>query len=226
MYSMVLMAALATGTGTPDFGYWGGWGGYGLGWGNYGLGWGGYGLGGYGLGWNGWGGYGSGWGGWGGNGLGWGGWGYGYGGYPWGGYGYSPMVSSWGWGVPAFSAGAFYNPGLSRSLYYNPAMNSGMSNSGREATLIVHVPPQASLTIDDYPTLSRADRRVFITPPLDTNKTYTYTLRGELNRDGRFVRETKTVEVKGGELTEVTLRFGDASREELAAPSPKSTLPK
>jgi uncharacterized protein (TIGR03000 family) len=208
MYSMVLMAALTMGSGTPDFGYWGGWGGWG----------------GYGLGWGGWGGYGLGWGGWGGSGLGLGGWGYGYGGYPWGGYGYSPMISSWGWGSPMVSSGSFFSPGLTQSFYYNPAAAmSPRANPANEARLIVHLPPQASLTIDDYPTMSRMDSRVFVTPPLDPGKTYTYTLRGELNRDGRFIRETKTVEVKAGELTEVTLRFGDTSREELGAPAPKET---
>lgn len=204
MYGMVLMAALTAGSGTPDFGFynignvgWNGWGGYGLGWG----GWGGYGLGG----------------------NGWGGWG-GYGFAPSiAGSGYSPMISGWGWGTPFASAGAFSYPGMMSSFYYNPAMNPAMANPPRVARLVVHLPPQASLTVDDHPTLSRSDTRVFITPPLETGKTYTYTLRGEINRDGRFVRETKTVEVKGGELSEVTLRFGDVSREELGAPASKAT---
>jgi uncharacterized protein (TIGR03000 family) len=196
MYGMVLMAALTTGAGTPDFGYfgfgslgWDGWGGYGLGWGGYGSGW--------------------------------GGWGLGYGGYGYtpmvGGYVYSPMVSSWGWGYPVFSGVAFPNPAMTRSFYYSPAK----ANPGIEAKLVVHLPPQAKLTVDDNPTFSRSDTRVFITPPLDPNKTYTYMLMAEMNLEGRFVRESKTVEVKGGELTEVTLRFGDVSREELGLPTLK-----
>jgi uncharacterized protein (TIGR03000 family) len=210
MYSMVLMAALTTGAATPDFGYWFGWDGYGLGWGGYGLGWGG------------WGGNGLGWGGWGGNGLGWGGWGYGYGGYPLGAYAYSPMYSSWGWGTPFTSGGGYFTPGMNQSFYYNPAASMPpRANPANEARLVIHLPPQAKLTIDDYPTMSRSDTRVFNTPPLEPGKTYTYTLRAEINRDGRFVRETKTVEVKAGELTEVTLRFGDVSREELGSPTPK-----
>jgi uncharacterized protein (TIGR03000 family) len=212
MYSMVLMAALTMGAGTPDFGYigygglgWGGWSGYGLGWGGWSS-----------PGWDGWGS--PGWGGWGS--PGWGGWG-GYGYVPViSGYGYSPMISGWGWSAPFAYGGVFPNPGMTQSGYYNPAMASPK----QEARLIVHLPPQANLTIDDNPTRSRSDTRVFLTPPLDPGKTYTYTLRGEINRDGRFVHETKTVEVKAGELSEVTLRFGDVSREELGAPpTPKAT---
>jgi uncharacterized protein (TIGR03000 family) len=209
MYSMVLMAALTTGASAPDYLYFG-FGGWGWpGWSSYGLGW--NGSGGYGLGWNGWGG--------------WDGWGWGYGGYgysPLVGYAYSPVYSGWGWGAPYYSGGAFPNPGMTRSSYYNPAMD----NPARTARLIVHLPPQASLTIDDYPTMSRSDTRVFTTPPLDPSKTYTYTLRGELNRDGRFVRVTKIVEVKGGQQSEVTLRFGDTNQEELGAPTPKSSSSK
>jgi uncharacterized protein (TIGR03000 family) len=195
MYSMVLMAALTTGTGIGQFGFY--------------------------YGWDGWG---------------WGGWGYSsypliggwvYGGYPLiGGYAYSPVVSAWGWGVPAFSAGVVPNPELTRSSYYNPASAiPPTANPANEATLIVHLPPQASLTIDDHPTLSRSDRRVFVTPPLEPGKTYTYTLRAEMNRDGRFVHETKTVEVKAGQISEVTLRFGNTSREELRPPTPNAPPP-
>jgi len=221
MYSMVLMAALTTGAGTPDNFYlgWGGWGW--PGWSSYGLGWNGWG--GYGLGWNGWGGYGLGWGGWGNYGLGWDGWGWGgYGYSPLIGYAYSPVYSGWGWSTPWYSGGAFSYPGMTRSAYYNPAM----ANPRREARLIVHLPPQASLTIDDYQTQSRSDTRFFTSPPLDPGKTYTYTLRGEINRDGRFVHATKTVEVKAGEVSEVTLRFGDTDREEIGAPAPKGTSSK
>jgi len=212
MYSMVLLAALTGGTAAPDFGYYG--------FGN--LGWNGWG--GYGLGWGGWGGYGPGWNGWGGYGL--DGWGSGYGGYGYaplyGNFGYSPMISAWGWGSPWGYGGAFPNAGATRSFYHNPAMN----NPAREARLIVHIPPQASLTIEDYPTQSRSDTRVFTTPPLEPGKTYTYTLRGELNRDGRFVHVTKNVEVKAGEVSDVTVRFGDTDREELGAPAAKSSSSK
>jgi uncharacterized protein (TIGR03000 family) len=142
------------------------------------------------------------------------------------GYSYSPAVSSWGWGwgSPYVSGGSFFNPGATQSFYYNPGWGiPPEANPANEARLVVHLPPQARLTIDDYPTMSRTDTRVFNTPPLQPDKTYTYTLRAELNRDGRFIRTTKTVEVKAGELSEVTIRFGNVSSEELGEPTPKET---
>jgi uncharacterized protein (TIGR03000 family) len=155
--------------------------------------------------------------------MGLGGWGYGYGGYPLSGYGYSPMIAGWGWGNPSFS-GSFSSSNASRSFYSSPGRGIPPdANPANQARLVVHLPPQARLTIDDYPTMSRSDTRVFDTPPLEPGKTYTYTLRGEINRDGRFIRTTKIVEVKAGELSDVTLRFGNVSSEELGEPTQKES---
>jgi uncharacterized protein (TIGR03000 family) len=241
MYSMVLMAALTTGVDMPDrrggchggchggcYGGWGGcYGGYGGGWGGcYGGGWGGC-HGGYGGGWGGCSGsgYGGGWGGcYGGTSMSWGGYGYsGYamGGYSpaWSGYAYSPMFSTWG--TPIVSAGGtMLNPaGLSQSFYYNPA-------GSNEATIIVHVPANASLSIDGQQTQQRSDTRVFTSPPLEPGKTYTYTLRAEMSRDGHTVHETKNVDVRAGQSSEVTINLGDVGRgERINAPPQENTAP-
>ena len=236
MYSMVIMAALTTAVDMPDRGHRGGgcyggcygmgYGGcYGMGYGGcYGMGYGGYGMGyggcygGYRMGYGGYrmgyGGYGMGYGGYGmGN---WGGWGYGYSGYVlgggWpmiGGYAYSPMFSTWGTPINSVS-GAIINPGLTRSLYYNPAV----ANLANEATIVVHLPQGANLTIDGQATQSRAATRVFHSPPLEPGKTYSYTLRAEANRDGHFVNTKKTVDVRAGERSEVTFHFDNANRDE------------
>jgi len=245
MYSMVLMAALTTGTDMPDIGHrrgggcgggcyggmgyggcygggyarsgcygGGGWGGcYG---GGYGGGWGGCYGGGYarsgcyggGMGWGGGYGGGSTWGGCYGGGYTSGG-GYG-GGYvlngisPWNSYAGGPTISGWGWATP-MAMGNIVNGGLgtNQSFYLNPAANNG----GSEATIIVHLPANARLTIDGEATQSASATRTFVSPPLEAGKTYTYTLRGEMNRDGRQMNATKTGEVRAGGVSEVTLNF-------------------
>ncbi len=235
MYSMVLMAALTTGIDMPDRGgrrggccgggcYGGGYGmgmGYGGCYGGMGMGYGGC-YGGMGMG------YGGGYGGWGrgyamNSGL--GGWGYGgyalgnnwsgfgYGGYTlgnnWSGFGnyaMSPMMSTMG--TPIVSAGGtMFNPaGLSsQSFYFNPT-------GANEATIIVHMPANANLTIDGEKTQQRGATRVFTSPALQPGKTYTYTLRAEMSRDGRTVHETKNVEVRAGQPSEVQLNFEDSGR--------------
>ncbi|HTU23222.1 MAG TPA: TIGR03000 domain-containing protein [Gemmataceae bacterium] len=214
MYSMVLMAALTTAVDMPDRGRrgggccgcyggmaWGGCMGMGMGmgrWGGcYGMGYGGMGYGGYALG-------------------SWGGWGYGYSGYVLGGgmpvisgYAYSPMIYNYGTPIAGVN-GAIVGPGVTRSLYYNPAL----ANQANEATIVVHLPEDANLTIDGQPTQSRSSTRIFHSPPLEQGKTFTYTLRAEANRDGRFVSTKKTVDVRAGQRSEVTFHFDKANREE------------
>jgi uncharacterized protein (TIGR03000 family) len=219
MYSIVLMAALTTGTDMPDFGRrggchgcYGGCMGMGMGYGGcMGMGM-GYGMG-MGMGYGGCMGMGMGYGGC--MGMGWGG---GYGRYAmnsylplYGSYAYSPIISNWGWGnnwgwgTPLVSAaGTIANPGLSQSFYFNPT-------TGNEATLIVHLPEDASLSIDGEQTQQRSATRTFTSPPLESGKTYTYKLRAEINRDGHFIRDTKTVEVRAGQRTDVTMKFSDTS---------------
>lgn len=239
MYSVVLMAALTTGIDMPDrggrrgggcCGCYGG--GYGMGYGGcYGMGMGmggggcyGMGMGyggsrmGYGGGWgSGYGmGYGGGWGS--GYGMGYGG-GYGYGGYTltgnWpniGGYANGAMMSGWGWNSPGTLGGAYLNSGTTQSFYYNSGLNN--SAAANEATIVVRMPASASLSIDGQQTQQRSNTRIFTSPPLQSGKTYTYTLRAEMDRGGRLVRDTKTVEVSAGKRSEVTFNFDNANRGE------------
>jgi uncharacterized protein (TIGR03000 family) len=240
MFSMVLMAALTTGTDMPDFGRRGGRGGccggyggcygmsYGGCYGGYGMGYGGCFGGGYGMGYGGCygSGFGMGWGGcggsgygmaWGGSSMGWGGYGLGYGGYVLSGA--SPIVGTYA-STPMISSPEINNiispvitgnetivpPGRTQSFY--PRI--GAMNQANEATIIVHVPEGANLTVDGQPTQSRSTTRIFHTPPLEQGKTYTYALHAEWNRDGHFVDARQTVEVRAGQTSQVTLNLGTA----------------
>ncbi len=233
MYSMVLMAALTTGTDMPDMGRKGKNGGccgcYG------GMYYGGcYGYGGWGGGYGGcYGGWGGGYGGCHGGYVGWGGcmgrgyaWGGGYGGYS--GYAWGGLAPTSGYAVAPLNIGPTFNApmyagnipsgrlGMNQSFYFNP----GTANRGSEATIIVHLPADATLSIDGQATQSMAGTRVFTSPPLEAGKTYTYTLQGEVHRDGRWVKTEKTVEVRAGRTSEVTLNFAGTNRDnEQVAPA-------
>ena len=65
------------------------------------------------------------------------------------------------------------------------------------------LPADASLTIDGHATTSTSAVRTFVSPALETNKDYQYTLKVEMVRDGKSVTESKTVIVRAGETTEV-----------------------
>jgi uncharacterized protein (TIGR03000 family) len=115
-----------------------------------------------------------------------GGWGGGGRGYAYADGGYAPTVAS--------APGSYeYQAGY-------PTM--GQTN---EATIVVTLPAEAKLTIDGKATTSTSQERAFVTPPLTPGKTYHYTLRAEMERDGRPVTQTKDVIVRPGRESRVNL---------------------
>jgi uncharacterized protein (TIGR03000 family) len=75
------------------------------------------------------------------------------------------------------------------------------------ATIVVELPAEANLLIDDQPTTSGSSQRVFVSPDLDSSREYHYTLKAEAMRDGKPVVVEKRVTVRGGETTPVTMTF-------------------
>src|SRR5262249_8096817 len=73
------------------------------------------------------------------------------------------------------------------------------------ATIIVTLPTDAALTVDDTPTRSTTGRRVFLSPPLEPGKTFHYTLKAQAMRDGKPVTTTQRIEVRAGDTTRVEL---------------------
>ncbi len=213
MYSLVLMAALTTGGAAPEHcfggchgchgchgccgchGCYSGWGchgccgcygGYCGGWcGDCWGGWcGSYGYGCYGACWGCWGGYST--------------WSYGcYG--CWGGccgggcYGGYPVVVPDGVapGAPPTRSGEPL--GQPRSDEKKP---TGQAET--RARVIVELPADARLYIDDRAMKSTSDVRTFSTPDLEPGQLYYYEVRAEVVRDGKPVSQTKRVIVRAG----------------------------
>src|SRR5438876_574441 len=67
------------------------------------------------------------------------------------------------------------------------------------ARLVVEVPANAKLFIDDQPMKSSAATRVFNTPKLEKGQTYYYEVKVEVARDGVMHSETRKVLVRAGE---------------------------
>jgi uncharacterized protein (TIGR03000 family) len=144
------------------------------------------------------------------------GWGC-YGGYSGGG-----CYGSYGCGggyVYAGSRVGYYTsvtPYAPVGVVYQPAVGQPLSLSGARpvqapATLIVSLPADAKLTVDNTPTKESASPRRFVTPPLDQGKTYYYTLKGEIIRDGETLTATKRVTFRAGEEASVSLEFDRGS---------------
>jgi uncharacterized protein (TIGR03000 family) len=67
------------------------------------------------------------------------------------------------------------------------------------AKLIVEVPADAKLYIDDQPMKTTSARRVFSTPGLEPGQAYYYMVRVEVVRDGKVQSDTRRVIVRAGE---------------------------
>ena len=75
------------------------------------------------------------------------------------------------------------------------------------ATLIVRLPADAKLTVNDEPTALTSATRNFVSPELTPGKAYQYTLKGEILRDGKKIESIKKVTVRAGEQTLAVLEF-------------------
>jgi uncharacterized protein (TIGR03000 family) len=68
-----------------------------------------------------------------------------------------------------------------------------------KAKLIIDVPEDAKLYIDDQLMKTTAGKRSFNTPALERGQTYYYIVRAEVVIDGKSVTESKRVLVRAGE---------------------------
>jgi len=170
-------------------------------------------------GWGGYGGRGYGGSGWGGSGIGINLGGYGYSPYYHSGYGYSPYYhSGYGSSPYYYSEPSYYGTYSQPSYYYDPAysatqpavrtMPSAYATTEEQedsarlantATIRVHVPVNAELWFEDSKTAQTGADRAFVSPPLEPNRTFTYTLRAKWrDGNGRDMDETRQVRVQAG----------------------------
>jgi uncharacterized protein (TIGR03000 family) len=166
--------------------------------------------------------YGGGWGG------GWGScYGGGYGGGCYGGGGFGGGCYGGGFGGNVISGGGVISGGCYGSSgfggYMTPVQGTpiqgeqlGKPKDGKTsavpapATIIVSLPEDAALTVDDVATTSTGDSRTFVSPELQPGKDYHYNLKATVTRDGKQVVVEKRVIVHAGEITPATLTLPEA----------------
>jgi uncharacterized protein (TIGR03000 family) len=78
------------------------------------------------------------------------------------------------------------------------------------ASILVRLPADAKLTIDDNPTQSTSGERRFVSPPLQPGKEFRYVLKASIVRGGETITATQNVMVRAGKESEVTLEFPGA----------------
>jgi uncharacterized protein (TIGR03000 family) len=72
------------------------------------------------------------------------------------------------------------------------------TKASTRARLIVNLPADAKLYVDDKPVSNTNGTRSFQTPELPKGRDYYYEVRAEVMRDGKPVTETRRVIVKAG----------------------------
>ena len=72
--------------------------------------------------------------------------------------------------------------------------------SSTSAKLVVELPANAKLYIDDMPVKATAGVRTFHTPALEPGRPYYYMVRIERMRDGQPVSETRRIIVRAGQV--------------------------
>jgi uncharacterized protein (TIGR03000 family) len=80
------------------------------------------------------------------------------------------------------------------------------SAAPNRARMIVEVPSDAKLFIDDKPMKTTNEKRSFSTPDLEKGETYYYEVRVEVMRDGKPLSETRKVIMKPGEVAKVNFK--------------------
>jgi uncharacterized protein (TIGR03000 family) len=73
------------------------------------------------------------------------------------------------------------------------------------ATIVVSLPADAKLFVDDAATTSTGSSRVFVSPSLNPGREYHYTIKAEVIRNGKPVKVEQVVAVRAGETTPVPL---------------------
>jgi uncharacterized protein (TIGR03000 family) len=75
------------------------------------------------------------------------------------------------------------------------------------ARIIVSLPADAKLTFDGASTTSTSTERVFVSPDLEPNRDFRYTLRAEVLRDGKPMSVEQTVAVRAGMESRVIMNL-------------------
>jgi uncharacterized protein (TIGR03000 family) len=86
-----------------------------------------------------------------------------------------------------------------------PAMPKAVASARdpARATVLVKAPADVTVTVNGQATTRRSTEETFLTPPLESGKTYAYVFKAEATRDGAPVSRTRRITVRAGQRSEV-----------------------
>jgi uncharacterized protein (TIGR03000 family) len=80
------------------------------------------------------------------------------------------------------------------------------------------VPAEAKVFVNDLATRSTGTDRRYMSRGLSNGREYTYTVRAEIERDGKLLTETKSVKMQGGSISDLSFTFENAQESIAAKP--------
>ena len=83
--------------------------------------------------------------------------------------------------------------------------------------MTVWVPYDAKVTVNGLPTRSQGSRRQFVSYGLNPGFSYKYVVRAEIVRNGRVIRDNKTVVLTAGDREALAFGFNGLPSGSLAA---------
>jgi len=130
---------------------------------------------------------------------------------------------------------AFY-PSTTQSGYsYGSTSDTFAGRNDSAAHLEVRVPANAEVFFEGHKTAQTGTVRHFVSPSLDANQNYTYTVRAHWNENGQDIDRTKQVTVRAGQAETVDFTGGNTttdinrtapnSRIEDVTPTPPASVP-
>ena len=143
---------------------------------------------------------------------------YGCGAYAYGGYygygGYAGYYGGgyYGWGPVGYPAPAVYPAPAAPTAA--PPMSDGASLPADRVAVVVTVPADAKVYVNGYLTKSTGKQRQFSSGGIKPDASYEYLVRVEFVRDGKPVREEKTVLLTAGKSA--SLVFNATPSDQLA----------
>lgn len=136
-------------------------------------------------------------------------------------------LTACGAGSPGSSAGSHGSEGSSAGDDGGkPAAEAG--SDGQRATFVLSVPADAKVYFQDEPMSSTGTRRRYRSPALKAGKTFSYSIRVAVQRNGNLVSNTQQPRFHAGSRVEIAFDLADADRKLVAkqpAPSPSSSGP-
>lgn len=143
---------------------------------------------------------------------------------------YSSGSSGGSWGSHGSSGGSYGSHGSSGGVYYSepveqestppaipPAPVDPQASAARNGsvTIAINVPAEAKVFINGAATNSTGEERIYVSKGLAPGKRYRYTVRAEVERDGKTVVQEESVVLTSGNRTDLALNF-DSSAENVA----------